>query len=233
MYEATMRAVRRHIWWAGLGAALLSGCGGGGGDDPVAREEAQSRPSYSVGGTITLDVPLASGAQDSITLYLFDTATSFYVEPFSFTGSGRSFNFNRQLVRGDTYNVSVAAQAGTYTCSVSGGASGTIVRSDVTDVVVSCVKNLLYDVSVSVSGLKSGNSVVIRNNDFSQLPSFSNEITATVDGTYKFPIQQPANAGYSVSIYTQTKGANCTVVPPVFGVVTAGMSPIEVQCGVK
>jgi hypothetical protein len=218
MYEATMRAVRRHIWWAGLGAALLSGCGGGGSDDPVAREDAQSRPSYSVGGTITGVVSPPFGG--SILLYL-DGA---YVEPFDATKG--TFTFNKQLFRGDTYNVSVAGTVTGYTCGVTSGASGTIERSNVTDVVVSCVENPRYDVSVSVSGLKSGNSVVIQN------LGAANQVTATADGTYLFPFKQYDNTNYFVTIVSETTRANCTVPQP-FGVFTAGMSPIEVQCGVK
>jgi hypothetical protein len=217
MFQATKRAARRHFWWAGLGAALLSGCGGGG-DDPVAREQAQARPSYSVGGTITGVVSPPFG--DSILLSL-DGA---YVEPFS--ASTGTFTFAKQLFSRDTYNVSVAGTVPGYTCSVTSGGSGTIERSDVTNVVVSCVEIPRYDVAVSVSGLRSGGSVVIQNN------GAANQVTATADGTYVFPFKQYDNTNYFVSIVTQTTRANCTVPQPV-GVFTAGMAPIDVQCGVK
>jgi hypothetical protein len=217
MFEATMRAVRRHVWWAGLAAALLSGCGGGG-DEPVAREQAQARPTYSVGGTITGVVAPPFG--DSILLSL-DGA---YVEAFS--ASTGTFTFARQLLSRDSYNVSVAGTVPGYNCSVTSGGSGTIERSDVTDVVVTCVEIPRYDVSVSVSGLRSGHSVVIQNN------GAANQVTATADGTYIFPFKQFDNTGYGVSIVSQTTRANCTVPQPV-GVFTAGMAPIEVLCGVK
>jgi hypothetical protein len=208
-------ALRRFVSLVCL--AALSACGGGG-DDPAAREDALARPDYSVGGTITGVVSPPFGG--SITLSL-DGA---YVESFDATTG--TFTFMRRLLSRDTYNVSVAATVAGYTCSVTSGGSGTIERSDVTDVVVSCVEIPRYDVAVSVSGLRSGSSVVIQNNNA------ANQITATADGTYNFPFKQYADTPYGVTIVTQSTRANCTVPQPL-GVVTPDMAPIEVQCGVK
>jgi hypothetical protein len=208
-------ALRRFLALVSL--AALSACGGGG-DDPGAREDALARPDYSVGGTITGVVLPPFGG--SITLSL-DGA---YVEPFDATTG--TFTFNKQLFRGDVYNVSVAATVPGYTCSVTSGGSGTIERSNVSDVAVSCVEIPRYDVPVSVSGLRAGSSVVIQNN------GAANQITATADGTYIFPFKQYADTPYGVQIVTQTTRANCTVPQPL-GVVTPDMLPIEVQCGVK
>lgn len=197
--------------------AALSACGGGGGDDPVAREDALGRPSYSVGGTITGVVPTEFG--NSITLYL-DGA---YVEQFQdATADGGTFNFNRRLFNRGTYNVSVAAPVYGHLCSVTGGGSGTIARSNVTDVVVTCVDQR-YDVVVSVSGLRSGNTVLIQN------AITSNRVTATADGTYKFPIRQYLGTAYSVSIVTQPVGATCAVPQPT-GSVGPDMGSIPVVC---
>ncbi len=197
--------------------AAMSACGGGG-DDPVAREDALARPSYSVGGTITGVVSPPFGG--SIVLSL-DGA---YVEPFDATTG--MFTFGKRLVGRDMYNVSVAGTVPGYTCSVTSGGSGTIERSNVTDVAVFCVEIPRYEVAVLVSGLRMGSSVVIQNN------GAANQFTATDDGTYKFPFKQYADTNYNVAIVTQPTRGTCTVSQP-FGVVTPNMLPIEVQCGVK
>jgi hypothetical protein len=208
------RTLRRFLSLVSL--AALSACGGGG-DDPAAREDALARPSYSVGGTITGVVAPPFG--DQIVLSL-DGA---YVEGFPATADGGTFTFVKRLFNRDTYNVSIAAQVTGYNCSVTSGGSGTILRSNVADVVVSCVEIPRYDVPVSVSGLPAGSNVVIQNN------GALNRITATGNGSYNFPIRQYVDTNYGVTIVTQPTGGTCTVPQP-FGVVTPDMSPIAVQC---
>jgi len=198
-----------------ISLAVLSACGGGG-DESAAREVALGRPSYSVGGTITGVVSPPFG--DSITLSLDGS----YVEPFS--ASSGTFTFSRRLFSRDTYNVSVAATVAGYNCSVTSGGSGTIDRSDVTDVVVACVEIPRYDVPVSVSGLPKNTSVVIQNN------GSLNQITASADGSYTFPFRQYAGTNYSVTIVTQPAKGSCTVPQP-FGTVQPDMQPIAVACG--
>ena len=217
-----MQQRSRHRFLSLVSLAALSACGGGGSDEPSAREDALARPSYSVGGTITLDVALPSGSSNSIRLYL-DGA---YTEPFPLTATGGAFNFVRRLFNRDTYNVSVAGTVVGYTCGVTSGGSGTIARSNVTDVLVSCVLNPTYDVPVFVSGLPAGGTVVIQNN------GSANRITATSDGPYNFPIQQYADTSYTVTIATQPVGGFCTVPSPL-GTVTPGMSPIAVTCSLN
>lgn len=194
--------------------AALSACGGGG-DGPVAREDALGRPSYSISGTITGVVPTEFG--NSIRLALADGV---YGEVFDALGG--TFTFSQRLFNRDTYNVNVGTPVYGHECSVTSGGSGTISRSNVTDVVVTCIDQR-YDVVVSVSGLPAGNTVLIQNT------ITSNRVTATADGTYKFPIRQYANTAYNVSIVTQPANATCTV-PQAGGTVTPGMGPIPVVC---
>jgi hypothetical protein len=197
-----------------ISLALLSACGGGG-DDPAAREDALGRPSYSVGGTITGVVSPPFG--DSITLSLDGS----YVEAFA--ASSGTFTFSRQLFSREAYAVSVAGTVAGYNCSVTSGGSGTIERSNVTDVVVACVEIPRYEVPVSVSGLPRNTSVVIQNN------GSANQITASADGAYTFPFRQYAGTNYFVSIVTQPAKGSCTVPQPV-GTVQPDMPPIEVVC---
>ncbi len=197
-----------------ISLAVLSACGGGG-DDPAAREDALGRPSYSVGGTITGVVSPPFG--DSITLSLDGS----YVEPFA--ASSGTFTFSRRLFHREAYNVSVAGSVAGYNCSVTSGGSGTINRSNVTDVVVACVEIPRYDVPVSVSGLPSSTSVVIQNN------SSANQITASADGSYAFPFRQYAGTNYFVSIATQPATGSCTVPQPS-GTVQPDIQPIAVVC---
>jgi hypothetical protein len=209
-------ALRRFLSLVSL--AALSACGGGG-DDPAAREDALGRPSYSVGGTITGVVSPPFGNQIVLSI---DGGN--YVEAFAATTG--AFTFGKRLFNRDTYNVTVAGTVPGYTCSVTSGGSGTILRSNVTGVVVSCVLIPRYDVPVSVNGLPVGNSVVIQNN------GAANQITATDNKIYNFPFQQYADTNYFVTIVSQPAGASCTVPQP-FGVVTPDMLPIAVQCGIK
>lgn len=52
-----------------------------------------------------------------------------------------AFTFADELKTGDSYTVSVAASPSGQTCSVTGGASGTIGDADITSVVVECVED--------------------------------------------------------------------------------------------
>ena len=207
-----------HRFLSLVSLAALSACGGGGSDEPSAREDALARPSYSVGGTITGVVSPPFGDQ-----ILLDLGGA-YVEPFAAIGG--TFIFGKRLFNRDTYNVSVAGTVPGYTCGVTSGGSGTIARSNVTNIVVSCVLNPTYDVPVAVSGLPAGGTVVIQNN------GSANRITATSDGPYNFPFQQYADTNYFVTIATQPAGGLCTVPSPG-GTVTPGMSPIAVTCSLN
>lgn len=206
-----------HRFLSLVSLAALSACGGGGSDEPSAREDALARPSYSVGGTITGVVSPPFGDQ-----ILLDLGGA-YVEQFAATATGGTFTFVRRLFNRDTYNVSVAGTVPGYTCGVTSGGSGTIARRNVTDIVVSCVLIPRYDVPVAVSGLPAGGTVVIQNN------GSANRITATSDGPYNFPFQQYADTSYTVTIVTQPVGGSCTVPSPL-GTVIPGMSPIAVTC---
>jgi hypothetical protein len=209
-----MQTRSRYRAFSLISMTVLSACGGG--DNPAVHENALSRPSYSVGGTITGVVSPPFG--DSITLSLDGS----YVEPFS--ASSGTFTFSRSLFSRDTYNVSVAATVAGYDCSVTSGGSGTIVRSNVTDVVVACVEIPRYDVPVSVSGLPKSTSVVIQNN------GSANQITASADGSYAFPFRQYAGTNYFVSIVSQPAKGSCAVPQPS-GTVQPDMQPIAVVCG--
>lgn len=209
--------VRSRAFLSLVSLAVLSACGGGG-DDPAAREDAQGRPSYSVGGTITGVVPPTPFGIESFQLYLYGD----YVEPFN-NASGGTFTFSRRLFSRETYDVRIAGSVPGYNCSVASGGSGTIERSNVTDVVIACVEIPRYDVPVSVSGLARNTSVVIQNN------GAVNQVTASADGAYTFPIRQYADTNYYVTIVTQPAKGSCTVPQPV-GTVQPGMLPIEVVC---
>lgn len=200
------------------GALALAACGGGS-EDSVSNESAaltKGRPTYSVGGTIVGVSSLPYG--DGITLYLEGN----YVEAFQ-TSTG-SFTFVRELTKGATYDVRVGGSVAGYDCAVTSGGTGTIERSDVTNVVVTCTLRQLYPIPVQVTGLAAGSTVVIRNN-FNSLQL----ITATADGTYNFPYPQYGATSYYVDVLTQPAAGSCTVPQPS-GTVSATMSPVQVVC---
>ncbi len=100
--------------------------------------------------------------------------------------------------------VSIQPTSPNQTCTVSNG-SGTIGMADVTDVMVDCVLNT-HTIGGMVSGLATGNSVVLQNNG-------GDDISVPGNGPFTFPTALLDGADFAVTVLTQptTPSQTCTV----------------------
>ncbi len=103
------------------------------------------------------------------------------------------------------YAVTVLTQPTTpnQTCVVSNG-SGTLAGSDVTDIDVTCTTEQ-YTISVDVTGLATGNDVVLQNNA-------GDDLTISADGTSTFSTALDDESTYVVTVLTQPTSPNQTCV---------------------
>jgi N-acetylneuraminic acid mutarotase len=112
------------------------------------------------------------------------------------------FTFSTQLASGSGYAVTVSTQPPGQNCSVTNG-SGPVVSSNVTGVTVNC-GDYSYNVQATVTGLLSGNSIVLQDNGGDNL-SFSTDASAY----FATPIA--SGSAYHVTILSSPAGENCTV----------------------
>ncbi len=177
------------LFVSALVVVLVSGCGGA--------------VNAKIGGTVN---GLAGGT--SVVLQNNGTDT------LTVTANG-SFTFNKSVGSNDPYNVVVQTQPTGETCTVTGG-TGTVASSggDVTDITVNCVtgSSSTSAVSVSISGLASGATIVLLDNNTDALSITGNAATAA-GGTIVqlFPTPLSVGANYNVTISTQPAGQSCTV----------------------
>ena len=162
-------------------AIVLSGCGG--------------TFEGTIGGTV-------SGLAGGTSVTLLNNGT----DSLTVTANG-SFTFAKTISAGAAYAVTVGTQPINETCSVTNG-SGSIANfnsSNVTNVTVSCLQNISSSNYVygNVTGLQSGQSVVLQNNG-------TDNYTST-GGSFIFPTPLTAGASYTVTVYTQPSKQTCTV----------------------
>jgi hypothetical protein len=112
------------------------------------------------------------------------------------------FTFSMQVASGSGYAVTVSTQPPGQNCSVTNG-SGPVVSSNVTGVTVNC-GDYSYNVQATVTGLLSGNSIVLQDNGGDNL-SFSTDATAD------FATAVASGSAYNVTIFSAPAGENCTV----------------------
>ncbi|MFZ6847626.1 hypothetical protein [Undibacterium sp. RuRC25W] len=164
-----------------LSTALLTGCGG----------------SFegTIGGAVTglsggTSVTLLNNGTDSLTV-----------------NANGNFTFATKVSAGGAYNVTVSTQPINETCSVTNG-SGTISNlnsSNVTNIAVSCLANVSSSNYVygNVTGLQSGQSVILQNN--------AKDNYTSTGGSFIFPTPLAVGAKYVVTVYTQPTKQTCTV----------------------
>lgn len=80
-----------------------------------------------------------------------------------------------------------------------------------------------YTISVTVSGLVAGRTVVLRNNGGSDLPLSAN-------GTANFGMALASGSAYAVTVFTQPAGQMCTVANGTGTVGSANVTNITVIC---
>lgn len=176
--------------------------------------------TYSIGGTISWP---ASGVTGSVTL----TTNS---ESVTVPAGTTPFTFPTKLATNTKYSVSVTTQPTGGTCSVTGGASGTIVSANITNVAVTCTATsaTTYTIGGNVSGLNSGAQVVLQDNLSDNLTVTGTSV-ASVGFTFKTALA--TGAKYSVTVLTQPSGETCTVTGGGSGTVgSANVTNVAVSC---
>jgi hypothetical protein len=132
-----------------------------------------------------------------------------------------TFNFNTPVPSGTAYAVSVLSQPLGESCTVSNG-SGTIIASNVSNATVSCVPNL-YPISGTLTGLLGGRSLILQDNG-------GNSTTVSANGTVNFSTSVPSGSNYSVTVFSQPAGQNCSVTNGSGTVTGSAVSNVGVAC---
>jgi hypothetical protein len=131
------------------------------------------------------------------------------------------FTFKTALASGLTYNVTVGTQPTGETCTVTKG-SGTVVASNVTNVLVSC-KAPTFTIGGTVSGLNTGTSVTLLDNG-------TDSLKVTANGTFTFATALAGGAAYAVTVSVQPTGETCTVTNGSGTVGSANVTNVTVAC---
>ena len=113
-------------------------------------------------------------------------------EDLAVTSSG-TFSFTQPIASGDEYDVSVLVQpvSPQQNCSVIEG-TGVVTSADITSVVVECT-NVEHSLGGTITGLESGESVVLRDQT-------AGEVTVSANGPFIFPAKVPGGSAYDVTI---------------------------------
>jgi hypothetical protein len=166
--------------------------------------------THSIGGTV-------SGMTGSLTLQNSNGTTVA-------VGANGSFTFATQMAQGASYNVTVAVQPNSQTCTVTNG-SGSVGASDITNIAVSCTANpfLLH---VTVSGLGAGKSVVLAASSVAA----TGNLTVTANGPATFPLNFVGGAEYEIFVVTQPQAQICTVPNATGTIDTVIITNVAVNC---
>lgn len=166
--------------------------------------------TYTVGGTVS-----GLGAGASVTL--LDNGAD--AKTVSANGA---FTFPTALAGGASWGVTVGTQPAGETCTVSNG-NGTQIGANVTAVAVTCTVNPTYSIGGTVSGLRTGASVALKNNG-------ADTLTVATNGSFIFNTQLASGASYNVTIATQPAGETCTVANGSDTVSAADVTSVSVTC---
>jgi len=154
-----------------------------------------------------------SGLTSGQTLVLQDNQSN----QLTFTANGTQ-TFSSSYASGASYSVSGLSQPTGEICTLGSNASGTI-SANVT-VSVTCGPPT-YNVNVLVSGLVSGTSLVLQDNETDNTTITANGMTTIASVASGSP--------YDITILTQPSGQTCTLSSPSSGTVTASVTVI-VSC---
>jgi hypothetical protein len=135
------------------------------------------------------------------------------------------YTFSTAVENGKSYAVTVLTQPSGLTsqlCTAEG--SGVINNSNVTDADVSCVNT--YTVGGTISGIASGNSVVLQNNS-------GDDLTVSAgSGDFTFSTALADGSAYSVTVLTNPDTPNqvCTVSTGGGSIASEDVSSVSISC---
>jgi 6-phosphogluconolactonase (cycloisomerase 2 family) len=185
---------------AALFSALLAACGGGDGSGNSVGYNVSATVSNLQAGT---SVVLLNNGGDSLTVSANGTVA-----------------FATPVASGGAYSVTVATQPRGQTCNVSQGI-GTVSSFNI-NVAVACTATA-YQIGGTVSGLLSGNGVMLQNNS-------TNSATVNANGTFVFSSTVLSGSAYAVTVVTQPTGQTCTIANGSGTIAGANISNVLVNC---
>jgi hypothetical protein len=166
-------------------------------------------PSFTISGTV-------SGLATGHAVVLTDND----VDLMSVTNNG-AFAFKTPVVGNGAYRVAVVTQPAGQVCTVSNGI-GAGITTNVTNVKVACSSDM-YSLSGTVSGLPSGERLMLENNG-------TDPLTVSENGQFSFATPIAYDGSYVVTVSTQPAEATCSVSNGMGAGVTANVSKVSVTC---
>lgn len=163
---------------------------------------------YVVGGTIS---GLVSGAVVNL---LNDGTESLTLQ------SNGGFQFPTRLASGSAYDVTIASYTAGAPCTLS-NATGTIVSSNVIDIVVSCATPT-FTVGGTVSGLTAGESVTLLDNG-------GDALTINSNGPFTFATKVAQSNHYDVTVQPPP-GVDCPIANQSGTIDWLNVTNITVSC---
>ena len=196
---------------AGETCAVSNGTGTVGGANVTGIDVLCTPNAYSIGGSVT-------GLLNGNSVVLQDNGGN-----STTVSSNHAYTFSTDIASGSGYSVTVLTQPTGQNCSVSNG-TNTVVSTNVTNVTVSCGDNE-YNVQATVTGLLSGNSLVLLNNG-------GDALTVTANSVVPYDFSTPAAAGatYDVTVQSVTAGQTCSVANGS-GTIAGSNVTATVSCG--
>lgn len=204
-----IRGSCRSARWVMLGVAVLAlaACGGGGGGG--SSTPASHAIHVTVTGLAGSGLVLQNNGGDSLDV-----------------GSNGTFQFATTIAKGRTYNVTVSTQptSPSQTCTVA-NASGSVSRSDITNIVVTCATNT-YAIRGTASGLAgTGTGVQLQNNG-------GDPLSVTANGGFAFATPVADGSSYTVTVRAQpsTPSQTCGVANGTGNINGADVTGVQVTC---
>jgi hypothetical protein len=164
--------------------------------------------TYNVGVTV-------SGLLSGTSLVLQDNGG----DNLTVSANGSS-NFSAPIASGSGYSVAILSPPLGENCTLTNG--GGTVGSNNVNVTVSCTP-INYTISGAVSGLLSGNSVVLQDNG-------ADDTTVSANTGFSLSTQISSGSTYSVTVSTQPPGQTCSVGNGSGTVAGANVTNVTVGC---
>jgi hypothetical protein len=143
----------------------------------------------------------------------------------SLSVTSNSFAFATPVASGQTYNVTVLTQptSPSQNCGVTGG-SGPVAAADITSVVVSCAAPT-FTVGGTITGLATGQSVVLQDNG-------GDNLTVSANGTFTFATKLATGGTYAVTTFTQPSSGSCHLFERTGTVASGPVTTVTATCGI-
>jgi len=147
--------------------------------------------THTIGGTIS---GLATG--NNVTIRNNNT------DPLLISANG-NFTFSTALDDGSAYSATISINpiSPNQTCSLV-NAAGTLAGVNITDITITCITNT-YSIGGTVSGLSTGNNVILQNNA-------GDDLTVGINGSFTFANVLNDNSAFAVTVLTQPTIPNQT-----------------------